>query len=95
MQGHLPGPPQPHIPNGFAPFVGYMATREPRPLDDRAPAEPGPEEGGDYPPLDLFDDVGAWEPMHRPLFKATAVVLSLSLVVAGLGTVVELLFAGH
>jgi hypothetical protein len=95
MQGHLPGPPQPHVPYGLAPFVGYLATREPRPLDDRPPAEPGPEEGGDYPPLSFFDDVGDWEPMHRPLFKATAVVLSLSLVLAGLGTVVDLLLAGH
>jgi hypothetical protein len=95
MQGHLPGPPQPHFPEGLAPFVGYIATREPRPFDDRPPGEPGAEYGGDHPPLDQFDDVGDWEPMHRPLFKAMAVVLSLSLVLAGLGTVVELLFSGH
>jgi hypothetical protein len=98
MQGHLPGPPQPHVPLGLAPYVGYLATREPRPLDDRPPAEPGPEEGrddGDYPPLDFFDDVGPWEPMRRPLFKATAVVLSFSLLLAGLGTVVDLLLAGR
>jgi hypothetical protein len=95
MQGHLPGPPQPHVPLGFAPYVGYLATREPRPLEDRPPAEAGPDAGGDYPPLDLFDDLGPWEPMRRPLFKATAVVLSLSLVLAGLGTVVEVLVAGR
>jgi hypothetical protein len=95
MQGHLPGPPQPHVPIGFAPFIGYIATREPRPVDDRVPVDPGSAEFGDYPPLDEFDDIGDWEPIHRPLFKATAVVLSLSLVLAGLSTVVDLLFAGH
>jgi hypothetical protein len=78
-------------------LVGYLATREPRPFDDPPPAERGggEEEGGAYPALDQFDDVGAWEPMHRPLFKAMAVVLSLCLVLAGLGTVVQLLLAGH
>ncbi|HEY6428938.1 MAG TPA: hypothetical protein VIX84_17070 [Acidimicrobiales bacterium] len=95
MQGHVPGPPQPHLPLGFAPYVGYLATREPRPFDDRPPAEPGTDEGGDHPPLDLFDDLGPWERTQRPLFKAMAVVLSLSLVLAGLGTVVELLFAAR
>ena len=96
MQGHLPGPPQPHFPTGFAPYVGYLATREPRPFDDRPPADGDDRDAGDYPTLDQFDDVGEWEPMHRPLFKATAVVLSLSLVLAGLGTVDELLLsAGH
>jgi hypothetical protein len=95
MQGHLPGPPQPHFPIGVAPYVGYIATREPRPYDDRPPAEPVAEELGDDPALDYFDDVGDWAPMHRPLFKALAVVLSLSLVLAGVGTVVELLLVGH
>jgi hypothetical protein len=95
MQGHLPGPPQPHFPNGLAPFVGYIATREPRPLDERVPIEAGPSEGGDYPPLDEFDDLGEWEPIHRPFFKATAVIVSVSLMLAGLGTVIELVLAGR
>jgi hypothetical protein len=95
MQGHLPGPPQPHFPTGLAPYVGYLATREPRPYDDRPPAEGSLEEAGDYPRLDQFDDVGEWERMHRPLLKATAVVLSLCLVLAGVSTVVELLLGSH
>jgi hypothetical protein len=92
MQGHVPGPPQPHFPSGLAPFIGYIATREPRPLDDRAPAEP---EWGDAPEgvLDEFDDVGDWEPMHRPIIKVTAVVVSMSLVIAGVGTVLDLLLS--
>jgi len=94
MHGHVPVPPQPHFPNGLGPFIGYIATREPRPLDDRAPYEPG---WADMPDgvLDEFDDVGDWEPMHRPLVKATAVVLSVSLVIAGVGTVLDLLLGVH
>jgi hypothetical protein len=61
MQGHLPGPPQPHFPEGLAPFIGYVATREPRPLDDRPPAEPGWADV-DGTRLDVFDDVGDWDP---------------------------------
>jgi hypothetical protein len=94
MQGHIPGPPQPHFPNGLGPFIGYIATREPRPLDDRPPNEAGWAEAPDGM-LDEFDDVGDWEPMHRPLIKVTAVVLSASLVLAGLGTVVDLLFGAR
>jgi hypothetical protein len=94
MQGHLPGPPQPHFPAGLGPFVGYIATREPRPLDDRAPLEPGWAEAPDGV-LDEFDDVGDWEPMHRPLIKVTAIVLSVSLVMAGVGTVLDLLLGVH
>jgi hypothetical protein len=89
MQGHLPGPPQPHFPEGLAPFIGYLATREPRPLDARAPQEPGYDEVDGYV-LDEFDDVGEWEPMHPPLFKATAVIVSLALVIAGLSTLLDL-----
>jgi hypothetical protein len=64
-------------------------------VGDRVPVDPGGAEFGDYPPLDEFDDIGDWEPIHRPLFKATAVVLSLSLVLAALSTVADLLFSGH
>jgi hypothetical protein len=81
MQGHLPGPPQPHFP-------------EPRPLDDRPPEEPG---WADAPEgvLDVFDDVGDWAPMHRPLIKVTAVILAVCLVVAGVGTVLEVLLTAR
>ncbi len=67
---------------------------EPRPLDARAPAEPGYGEV-DESALDVFDDVGEWEPMHRPLIQVTAVILSVSLVVAGVGTVLEVLLSSH
>jgi hypothetical protein len=79
---------------GLAPFIGYVATREPRPLDDRPPAEPAWAEG-DEGELDLFADVGDWEPMHRPLIKVIAVILSLSLLLAGVGTVLEVLLSAH
>jgi hypothetical protein len=94
MQGHLPGPPQPHFPVGLGAFIGYVATREPRPLDDLAPQEPGwaDEEGH---ALDMFDDVGDWEPMHRPLVKVFAVIVSVSLLVGGVGTVLEILLSAR
>jgi hypothetical protein len=97
MHGHLPGPPQPHFPEGLGPFIGYLATREPRPIDERAlvPQEPGWAEADELYVLDEFDDVGEWEPMHRPLVKVTAVIVSISLVVAGLGTILELLLSAH
>jgi hypothetical protein len=94
MQGHLPGPPQPHFPEGLAPFIGYMATREPRPLDDRPPLEPAWAESDELE-LDQFADVGDWEPMHRPLIKVIAVILSVSLLLAGVGTVLEVLLSVH
>ncbi len=94
MQGHVPGPPQPHFPAGLAPFVGYLATREPRPLEDRPPEEPGWADEDGYS-LDQFDDLGDWEPMRRPILKVMAVIVSFSLVLAGLGTVLEVILAGH
>jgi hypothetical protein len=59
------------------------------------PIEAGPSDGGGYPPLDEFDDPGDWEPIHRPLFKVTAVIVAASLMLAGLGTVIELVLAGR
>ena len=94
MQGHLPGPPQPHFPEGLAPFIGYLATREPSPFDDRAPEEPAWGESDDDA-LDQFADVGEWEPMHRPLIKVMAIVMSVSLLLAGLGTVLEVVLSAH
>ena len=81
------------VPEGLGAFVGYAATREPRPLDDPAPQEPGWADVPDE--LDAFDDVGEWEPMHRPLMKVIAVVVSFCLVVAGVGTVLEVLLSQH
>ena len=95
MQGHLPGPPQPHFPEGLAPFIGYLATREARPLDERAPQEPGWADGLEEFALNDFDDVGEWEPLHRPLIQVTAVVVSISLLAAAVGTVLEVLLTAH
>jgi hypothetical protein len=75
-------------------FIGYVATREPRPLDDRAPQEPAWADEDGYA-LDVFDDVGDWEPMHRPLIKVLAVVVSISLLVGGVGTVLELVLSAR
>jgi len=94
MQGHVPVPPQPHFPEGLGPFIGYVATREPRPPGERPPSEPGCDDV-DGSALDEFDDVGDWEPMHRPLIQVTAVIVSFSLLIAGVGTVLELLLASH
>jgi hypothetical protein len=95
MQGHVPGPPpQPHFPVGLGAFIGYVATREPRPLDDRAPQEAGWADEDGYA-LDVFDDLGDWEPMHRPLVKVTAIIVSISLLVAGVGTVLEILLSSR
>ncbi|HVT42607.1 MAG TPA: hypothetical protein VHD39_06440 [Acidimicrobiales bacterium] len=90
----MPGPPHPHFPDGLGPFIGYLATREPRPLGERPVAEPGFDEV-DGCALDEFDDVGEWEPMHRPLIQAVAVIVSISLVLAGLSTVLELLVSAR
>jgi hypothetical protein len=94
MQGHVPVPPQPHFPEGLGPFLGYVATREPRPLDERPPEEAA-WAGADGTVLDQFADVGDWEPMHRPLMQVMAVIVSLSLVVAGVGTVLEILLSAR
>jgi len=96
MHGHLPGSPQPHFPDGLGPFVAYVATREPRPLEDRPPEEPGPWlEDAAVGQLDDFDDLGDWEPHHRPLIRAVAVLVSAALVLGGLGTVFEVLLSAR
>jgi hypothetical protein len=94
MQGHVPGPPLPRFPEGLGPFVGYVATREARPLDDRPPGEAAWADA-DGTVLDQFADVGDWEPMHRPLIQVTAVILSISLAVAGVGTLLEILLSAR
>jgi len=96
MQGHVPGPPQPHFPAGLGPFIGYLSTREPRPLDEHPPLEPGAwVTAGEEEALDDFADVGEWEPMHRPLLQVVAVLVSVSLVLAGVGTVLEVLLSAR
>lgn len=95
MQGHVPGPPQPHFPVGLGPFIGYLATREPRPLSERAPEEPGWVDDAELVAFDGFEDVGDWKPMRRPLVKVLAVVLSFSLVVAAAGTICEILLTSR
>jgi len=45
--------------------------------------------------LDQFADVGDWEPIHRPLMQVIAVVVSISLVVAGAGTVLEIVLSAR
>lgn len=92
MQGHVPGPPQPHFPEGLGPFVGYLATREARPLGERPPGEAAWADV-DGTVLDQFADVGDWEPMHRPLIRVMAVVVSISLVLAGVGTLLEIVLS--
>lgn len=94
MHGHVPGPPQPSFPAGLGPFIGYVATREPRPLDDQAPQEPGWADEDGYA-LDVFDDVGDWQPLHRNLTKAIALVVSVCLLVGGVSTVLELVLTAR
>jgi hypothetical protein len=43
----------------------------------------------------MFDDVGEWEPMHRPLIKVIAVIASISLLVGGVSTVLELVLSAR
>ncbi len=85
MQGHVPVPPQPHEPIGIAPVLGYLATREPQPLEGRDPVQP------DWLDEDLYDE--EWGPRHSRLIRVTALVLSISLVIAGLSTVLDLILA--
>jgi hypothetical protein len=94
MQGHVPVPPQPHFPEGLGPYLGYVATREPRPLAVRPPEEAAWADA-DGAVLDQFADVGDWEPIHRPLIQVTAVIVSISLLVAGVGTVLEILLSAR
>jgi hypothetical protein len=87
MQGHVPTPPQPHFPTGLAPAIGYLATREPGPLDERDALE---AESWSYEDLDQ-----EWPSGHSRVVKVTAVIVSFSLVIAGLGTVVEIVLSAH
>jgi hypothetical protein len=80
-------PPQPHVPIGLSPAIGYIATREPQPLEERTPE---PREWWDDD-----EDMEEWGPRHPPLVRVTAVVLSLCLLVAGLATVAEVILSSR
>lgn len=88
MQGHLPVPPQPHFPIGLAPVIGYIATREPQPLEERTPVEREWWEIDD-------DDDEEWPAHHPRLIKVTAVIVSISLLMAGVGTVLEVVLSAR
>jgi hypothetical protein len=85
MLGHLPTPPEPHFPIGLSPVIGYMATREPQPLAERSPTDP------DWLDEDIYDE--EWGPRHSRIIRMTAVIVSISLVVAGLSTVLDLILS--
>jgi hypothetical protein len=87
MQGHLPGPPQPHEPIGLSPIIGYLATRDPQPLDELSPSTP------DWLDADIYDE--PWGRGHSRVIKITAVVVAVSMVVAGMSTVLELILSAH
>jgi hypothetical protein len=88
MQGHLPVPPQPHVPIGIAPVIGYLATREPQPLEATTPVE------RDWWEID--DDEEEQWPSRRPaVMKVTAIVVSVSLLLAGLGTVLDVVLSAR
>ena len=78
MQGHLPVPPQPHVPIGLAPVIGYIATRGPQPLDALTPVE------REWWEIDDGEDA-EWDSRRPAIVKVTAIVVSVSLVLAGLG----------
>jgi hypothetical protein len=88
MLGHQPVPPQPHFPDALSPVIGYIATRQPQPLEDRAPVEREWWEVDD-------DEPEEWVSPHQRMIKVTAIVLSLSLLLAGLGTVVDVVLSSH
>jgi hypothetical protein len=87
MQGHLPVPPQPHFPAGLSPVIGYIATRERQPLEERTPE---PRQW-----WEIDDEEEEWPRARRPFMKATAVVVTFSLIVAGLGTLLDVILSGH
>ena len=86
MQGHLPVPPQPHFPVGLSPVIGYIATREPQPLEEREPVEREWWE---------MDEDEEWPPRQPRVIRVTAIVVSVSLFLAGIGTMLDVVLAAH
>jgi hypothetical protein len=87
MHGPLHGPPSPQVPVGLSPILGYMATREPEPLADLESDLPQWWDEEDY--------AEPWGTGHPPVVKITAAVLALCLVVAGVGTLLEIILASR
>jgi hypothetical protein len=86
IQGHLPVPPQPHVPVGLSPVIGYIATREPQPLEERTPVEREWWE---------MEDDQEWSSRQPRVIRLTAIVVSIALLLAGAGTVVGAVLAAH
>jgi len=86
MQVPLPGPPH-HVPIGLAPFIGYVATREAEPLRDLPPVDPSWWEEDEYGE--------EWHTGHPRAVKVTAVVVSASLILAGLGSILEVVLTAR
>jgi hypothetical protein len=87
MRGHVPVPPHTPFPAGLAPVIGYIATREPQPLEDRVPVERDWRE--------LHDEADEGPARHSRVVRVTAVVVSLSLVVAGIGTLLDIVLGAR
>ena len=92
MQGHLPIPPQPHVPIGLAPVIGLR--RHARAATARGAGRPSTANGGRRRRRGRGVATG-----HRKVIKVTAVVLSISLLLgrrrhrAGRGAVRPLITA--
>jgi hypothetical protein len=86
MQGHLPVPPQPHFPVGLSPVIGYIATREPQPLEEREPVEREWWE---------TESEEEWPSRQPRVIRVTAIVVSASLLLAGIGTILGEVLGAH
>jgi hypothetical protein len=87
MHGPVPAPPPPHVPVGLSPIIGYVATREPEPLAEGASEAPEWWDEDDY--------AEPWGTGHPPVVKLTTAVLALCLIVAGVGTLLEIILASR
>jgi hypothetical protein len=74
---------QGHLPTPPGPHIPIGLS----PLEDR---DPEPREWWEED-----DEVDEWGPRHPPVVRVTAAVLALCLVVAGFGTVLEIVLSAH
>ncbi len=88
MQGHLPVPPQPHVPIGIAPVIGYIATPRATTARGTTPVE------RDWWEIDDDEDE-PWASRRPAVMKVTAIVVSVSLLLAGLGTVLDVVLSAR
>ena len=86
--------PSPTFPRAWARSSATSRRGNRCPLDDRPPEEAAWADA-DGTVLDQFADVGDWEPIHRPLIQVIAVIVSISLAVAGVGTVLEIVLSAR